>query len=264
MSNRPPRATLPGEMYQENGRWWWKVRLPGEPRVRARALKPEGARFAAKSRKVAERVACEMWFLAIRADVEARVQAELKSETEQKIAKAKAKAADAISKAEAECRQKTEAFEKALAEAERRGKVEAGLRIDAERSAKANGEALERVVERVRKETKLRIDAEQRVRMETQARSMAEARLKAETELRAEAEEKAASRIEGEPVPGAVEGMPSGGGSLKRRLGLADVDSSGRTAPCEACGRDGVPEKHLQRIASGQLVCPDCMMLVRT
>ena len=230
--------TLPGEMYEKNGRWWWKVRLPGEPRVRERALKPDGARFAAKTRKVAEKVACEMWRLSIEADAAARARAELKAKTEQKVAKAKG-----------ECREKINACEAALTEAERKGKVEASLRIEAEQAARSHAEGLERVVERVRRETKLRIEAEQRAAMEAQARTMAEARLQAETELRAEVEQKAVreSRVTTQP----------------ERIPVRIAESNGRTAQCEGCGRDGVPENDLSRIESGQLVCSDCMMVAR-
>ena len=249
MSKRPPKVALPGEMYQKNGRWWWKVRLPGEPRVRERALKPDGALVATKTRKVAEEVACEKWRLAIEADAAARARAELKAETGQKIAKARAKAADAVAEANSECAEKIKACETALAEAERKAKVEASLRAEAEEAAQSHAEGLERVVARARTETKLRIEAEQRAAMEAQARAMAEARLEAETELRAEAEERAVQKSH----------MRAEAETTSSRV----VDSSGRTAPCEGCGRDDVPENDLARIGSGQLVCSDCMMLAR-
>jgi hypothetical protein len=264
-------------MYQKNGRWWWKVRLPGEPRVRARALKPEGSEVAAKTSSVAERVAGEMWRLAIEEDAAARARAELEAETQQKVARAKTKAADAVAEAEAEWKKRIEACETALAEAEGKAKLEASLRAEAEEAARSHAEGLERVVERTRKETELRIEAEQRAKMESQARAVAEARLKAETELRAEAEQKAASRVEGvspsnrgrdarETVTPAAGGNLNHGAALRavERVGLADAQSNGRTAQCEACGRDGVPENHLSRIDSGQLVCPDCMVVART
>jgi len=75
MANTSPRVTLPGSMYQKNKRWWWKVKLPGENKTRARALKAAGAKFAATSRKVAEQVAREMWERAIEAQTEARLKA---------------------------------------------------------------------------------------------------------------------------------------------------------------------------------------------
>jgi hypothetical protein len=257
-------------MYQKNGRWWWKVRLPGEPRVRARALRPEGARCAAKTRKVAERVAGEMWRDAIEADTEERIRAEVKEQTSRKIAKTKARLTE-----------KLETCERALAEAESKAKTEASLRIEAEQAARAHAEGLEKVAERTRRETKLRIEAEQKAKMEAQARSVAEARLKGETELRAEAEQKAASRVQAVPSTSLGTGSPS-----NRRRGARDsvtpaavgilsilrsslrptvtTENNGRTASCEGCGRENVPENDLSRIESGQLVCSHCMMVART
>jgi len=196
MSNRPPKATLPGEMYQKNGRWWWKVRLPGERRIRGRALKPDGARFAAKAAR-------------------------------------------------------------ALEKAEKKAKVEASLRIEAERETQSHGEALDRAMARANAEETLRLEAERRARLEAQARSIAEARLEAEMELRAEAEQKetpSRGRRKHSAALSAVEG-----------LGLAvGAKSNGHTATCEGCGRDGVPEHDLRRIESGQLVCSECMMVAKT
>jgi len=237
-------------MYQKNGRWWWKVRLPGESRVRERALKPEGARFAAKTRKVAEKVAGEMWRLSIEAEAQSKVRAELKEQTERKNAKVKS-----------EFREKIDQCTGALEDAEARTRAEAALKAEAQQEARSNAEALERVVERVRRETKLRIEAEQRAAMEAQARAMAEARLRAETELRAEARDVIVRET---PVRVETEIYRPTGGRRRRSLELADSNrSNGRTAPCEGCGRDGIPENELERIESGQLVCPDCMMLAR-
>ena len=236
MSNRPPKVALPGEMYQKNGRWWWKVRLLGEPRIRERALKPDGARFAAKTRSVAEKVAFEMWRSSIEAEAEKRVKAELKEQTEKKIAKATAKAVAAMAKAES------------------KAKIEESLRIEAEQESRSHCEALEEAVTRAKAEEAMRLEAERRARMEAQSRSIAEARLENEMELRAEAEQKArcANSVTSQAT----------GGSLKQSLGLADNNESNtKTATCEGCGRDGIPEHRLERIESGQKVCPECMIL---
>jgi len=58
---RAKRGELPGCLYQRNGRWYWKVRLPGESKVRGRALRPRGAPRATRRRDVAEHVAREMY-----------------------------------------------------------------------------------------------------------------------------------------------------------------------------------------------------------
>jgi hypothetical protein len=65
MPEQCSKVTLPGEMYQRVGRWWWRVQLPGENRTKARPLKPAGARAAARDRDIAEKAALEMWERAI-------------------------------------------------------------------------------------------------------------------------------------------------------------------------------------------------------
>jgi integrase len=61
MAKKSRKAKLPGSIYQNKNRWWWKVKLPGEAKPRAFPLKPTGARFATADRNVAEEVAREMW-----------------------------------------------------------------------------------------------------------------------------------------------------------------------------------------------------------
>ncbi|OHB48256.1 MAG: hypothetical protein A2Y10_06380 [Planctomycetes bacterium GWF2_41_51] len=48
---------LPGCLYQRNGRWFWKVQLPGEPHFKMMPLIPKGSNFATKDRGVAETLA---------------------------------------------------------------------------------------------------------------------------------------------------------------------------------------------------------------
>ena len=43
-----------GTIYLNNGRYWWKVRLPGQKKQSYIALESPGARFATKDRKTAE------------------------------------------------------------------------------------------------------------------------------------------------------------------------------------------------------------------
>jgi len=74
MAKKPQKVALPGEVYQQNGRWWWKVKLPGESRLKARGLKPEGARYATKDWEQACELALAMWESAIAAQVRAAEQ----------------------------------------------------------------------------------------------------------------------------------------------------------------------------------------------
>jgi len=54
------KSKLPGSIYKNGNRWWWKVKLPHENQVKARPLKPVGSRFATSDRNVAEEVAREI------------------------------------------------------------------------------------------------------------------------------------------------------------------------------------------------------------
>ncbi len=86
--------------------------------------------------------------------------------------------------------------------------------------------------------------------MEAQARAIAEATAQAEAQLRSEAEQRANSQAKAR--------MKTETKSCRA------ADSVGRTKPCEGCGQQDVPERDLAKIDSGQLVCPDCLMLMRT
>ncbi|MHC4694893.1 MAG: tyrosine-type recombinase/integrase [Planctomycetota bacterium] len=65
MTKTSHKAALPGSIYLNRSRWWWKVKLPGETKPKARPLKPLGAKFATPDRTVAEEVAREIWQRAV-------------------------------------------------------------------------------------------------------------------------------------------------------------------------------------------------------
>ncbi|MCH8192801.1 MAG: hypothetical protein IIA65_02140 [Planctomycetes bacterium] len=90
MKTKQARVSLPGEMYRKRDRWWWKVRLPGENRLRARALRPLGASAGTTSRRVAEEVALAMW--------------EAASVAQARVEFARARQESARARAEAHCR----------------------------------------------------------------------------------------------------------------------------------------------------------------
>ena len=260
MAKHSPKVALPGQMYQKNGRWWWKVRLPGEPRVRARALKPNGARVAPKTRKVAEEVACERWRLSIEAETEARVKSEIQADAEKAVAKAKARVADAIAKVEAKCHEQLEAGAQALARAQEKARAEAAKRASAEAKLSAQSEHAETLGagapgEQVRAQFEQREKAYRDALAEARQKAQGEASLRAEARAQAEAELRSAAEQGANSQAGA-------GMQAEREFGRQS-DSVGRTGPCEGCGRQDVPEKDLAKIDSGQLVCPDCLMLIR-
>ena len=56
-SKKTTQNALPGSIYLNKNRYWWKVQLPGEPSIKARSLKPIGARYATTDYSVAVEVA---------------------------------------------------------------------------------------------------------------------------------------------------------------------------------------------------------------
>ena len=61
-------ASLPGTIYRNGQRYWWKVQLPGEPQAKPRPLKPDGARFATSDPDVAIATASILWEQAVYAE----------------------------------------------------------------------------------------------------------------------------------------------------------------------------------------------------
>jgi len=53
--------TIPGTIYLNGNRYWWKVRLPGSDKIQQIPLKPYGSRYAAKNLEIANVIAKEMY-----------------------------------------------------------------------------------------------------------------------------------------------------------------------------------------------------------
>ena len=51
------RTALPGSIYLNRNRYWWKVQLPGETKAKARPLRVIGSKFATTDYSVAVEVA---------------------------------------------------------------------------------------------------------------------------------------------------------------------------------------------------------------
>ena len=255
-------VTLPGSLYQKNGRWWWKVKLPGETKTRARALKPEGSRYATTDRQEAEEVAREMWRLAIEAEIEAKLGPQQQDKAEHSIAKVREKAAEEIAKVKAEYEKELKSCEHDLARAEEKAKTQTEARLRAEVALKAQAEEMEEfytteitkvkeTIDRAKKEfqekersySKALAAAEEKVRIEAEARAQAEAKLKSIEEQKARADAQARAEAEAK---------------LNEVLG-----DTGMTGTCECCDRNDVPESDLSKIDSGQLLCPDCLKMLR-
>jgi integrase len=54
------KTKLPGSVYLNKNRYWWKVKLPGETKISARPLTPVGARYATKDPAIAKVVAANL------------------------------------------------------------------------------------------------------------------------------------------------------------------------------------------------------------
>ena len=115
-----PRVTLPGEFYRRAGRWWWRVKLPGEDKVEARPLKLDAANAATDDRENAEKIALEMWENAVREDAVRQIRLE----STEKIERLKAQFLDKV-------RHFTELAETANAqiEAEAKARAEAEAKL---------------------------------------------------------------------------------------------------------------------------------------
>lgn len=87
MNGQPLKVSLPGTAYQRGERWWWRVKLPGEDKPRARALKPEGEKAATKNRQTAAKVAFRLWERAVEEEAQRRVRID----ADEKISRLKAK-----------------------------------------------------------------------------------------------------------------------------------------------------------------------------
>jgi hypothetical protein len=114
-----PRIILPGEFYQRAGRWWWRVKLPGEEKAKARPLKPEGAKAAVDDPETAGKIAFEMWEHA----VQENAVRQIRWESTEKIERLKAQFLDKV-------RHFTELVETA------NGKIEAETKARTEAEAK--------------------------------------------------------------------------------------------------------------------------------
>ena len=282
MAQAPARVTLPGSLYQKNGRWWWKVDLPGEDKPKARALKSNGSRCATTDYQEAEEVAREMWRLAVEAEAQVRITAEAQAKAEIANAKVRDEAADAIEQAQAECEKMIKKSKRAVARAEEKAKVQADARLRAEECYKVQAEQAEeycageiakikQTIEKVKIEFEEKdraykealAEAEEKLRDEAQARQEAESRAQAEAEAHAQAESKAREeatlREQAEQRAGSeVQARAEAQAKLNEAL-----ESIQRTSTCECCGRKDVPENDLAKIDSGQQLCPDCIKMLR-
>ena len=81
---KTPKVALSGHMYQRSGRWWWRVRLPGEDSTRARPLCKKGDSRATRNRRMAEQIALCLWQEALVHETENRFKAMVRYQDREK------------------------------------------------------------------------------------------------------------------------------------------------------------------------------------
>jgi len=119
-SSEGPRIALPGVFYLRADRWWWRVKLLGEDKAKARPLERNGAKAAADDRETAGKIAFEMWERAVRENAVRQITLE----STEKIERLKAQFLDKV-------RHFTELVETANAriETETKARTEAEARL---------------------------------------------------------------------------------------------------------------------------------------
>ena len=127
MAKALTRVTLPGTLFQKNGRWWWDAALPGEEKPRARALKPDGSRCATTDGRQAEEIARLLWRIAIEQEVQTAVKTRVKAQAERAKAKIRQEAANEIEKVRAECGKQLKKSKRAVARAEKKAKAQSEI-----------------------------------------------------------------------------------------------------------------------------------------
>ena len=257
MTKKTFKVGLPGDLYQKNNRWWWKVKLPGKRRLKERGLKPKGARFATTDRAEGEAIAVAMWESAIRKEVQAEARAKarakadaaakelarLESEAAETVARMKSKVVEMIGNAKAECERKVQLSDEAVAQAREALKAESERRAQAEELAKAEAER--------------RVRAEELAQAESERRAQAEELASMEADRRIQAEERAT--VEMEPT-----GPDEPGQAAEAEAKLEEVlGGAGGTGTCDCCGKADVPADELSVIDSGQFLCAECLAALR-
>lgn len=257
MAEKSFKVSLPGVLYQKNNRWWWKVKLPGETRLKALGLKAKGARFATTDLAEAEEVALGIWESAIRSQVQALARAKarekakavakemaaVRAEADDIVARLKAKITDTVANAKTQCEEKLrqcnavteQADERIRAESEKRAAVEA----ECEEKLRQCKEALAQAEEHAKAESEERaaVEAEYEEKFRRCEEALAQAQEPVGTELQQPIEAQAELEM---PL---VEPTPTGA--------------------CDCCGKADVPEDELSTIDSGHRVCADCLASMR-
>ncbi len=275
-----PRALLPGELYQRQDQWWWRVQLPGEDKATARPLKTNGEETPAEgrgdacvARTAAEQIALALWEHA----VEEKATRRIRLESTEKIERLKAQFLDKV-------RHFTELVETANAklETEQRARAEAEAKLaQMARTVEpmtGGPPALGGHPEHVGPSPSGVIPFDRQPGVAVPPMEQAEpempmppvphppiAPLSTPTPDPPAAIAPVPPSV---PAPTPCERIPIHAGPAEPREPVvarvvAPLPAAVETGLCECCGATGVAVTHLTRIDSGQLLCPRCLTVLR-
>lgn len=223
------KVNLPGDLYERAGQWWWRTRLPGESKAKARLVKIPGTEEGACDCDTARKIAVEMWEQAVRENETKQIV----RDCSEKVERLKAQFLDKI-------RQLTEIVESAnaQAQAETQARVEIEARLNAVMLTAAHKAAAAETKEQASTpspEPARCID----VKPTTPEPSSA-------------ADLETAGPAQREPQERTYVAPPA-------LIVVEESDCRPQTGVCECCGAVEVPIADLQAIDSGQLLCADCI-----
>lgn len=241
-----PKVSLPGELYQRADQWWWRVKLPGEGRAKARPLQSEEAEAPVNDREAAERIAFAIWEHAVQEDAARQI----KRESTEKIERLKAQFLDRV-------RHFTELVEAANAKLE----AEAKARAEAEAKLAQIAHAAESKTKDIGQTTEGGgpLDPQHGLPV----------REVEDTPPAWHPQEAAPLPLVPTEATGRI--IPVTDNEPQRQQALiANAAPPGpiptlplETGTCECCGATGIAMACLQRIDSGQSLCPRCLASLR-
>lgn len=228
------KATLPGDLYERSGRWWWRTRLPGESRAKARPLKTLETGEAVCDRDMAERIAVRLWE---QAACENGTR-QLTRDCAEKVERLKAQFLDKI-------RQLTVIVESANA----RAQAEAQARTEIE--ARLNA-----IVHTAGQKTTLASPTQTPSPASPQPPEQAIRPCAQPSTIESAQSTVLSNRLrDAAPKPAYAADLPPGMAD--------DPNLQPQTGICECCGAEALVSD-LETIDSGQLLCPDCIAALRT
>ena len=256
----PSRVALPGDMYQRTGQWWWRVRLPGEDKAKARPLKETGAREATSDRNTAEKIAIAMWEHAVMQygtrqvafEYTAKVE-RLKAQFLDKVRQLTEIVNSATAKAEAEVQ----------ARAEAEAKLNALLQAAGQRDASRPAETPAAAQEPAPIETSVPVCESPCPSVPCAPPQPVEpaglgASLPGGKDTHPIAQDVASEIPDRHKVTESVCAAPPA-----PPIEITHPEPELSTDDCECCGAAGIPTTDLVRIDSGQRLCPDCLHAFR-